>query len=419
MIAHKHAPPPGRWKRHHLLVATCCVTMFLAYIDRVNISVAALSMQKELGWSESDKGLVLSAFFLGYLLMQPAGGWLAHRIGGARVLMLGLVGWSIATLLTPAAAAMSLPFLIAVRIALGLFEGPLHPAAYQLFARWVPTTEQSRSSALYSSSGFLGTLVALPLTGWIVVQYGWPMAFVSFGAGSLLIAVLIWIFRASLLHGHAVASTAHISDVESAPIPWAALLRRVPFWGLVFSFFCTNWVFYVLLLWMPSYFEHRFELDILSTGLYSVLPWAVMFVAINAAGWLSDWLMQGRISRTACRRVLTVSGLGGTAAALFALKYVDTATGGLLVLCVVLAFVAVSYASLAPNVFDLAPGFAGILFSIMNTFGSLPGVVGVAATGYIVEATGSYDGVFQAAGALALAGAAIYGMTGTGSKLVE
>jgi ACS family sodium-dependent inorganic phosphate cotransporter len=170
---------------------------------------------------------------------------------------------------------------------------------------------------------------------------------------------------------------------------------------------------------MPSYFEHRFELDILSTGLYSVLPWAVMFVAINAAGWLSDWLMQGRISRTACRRVLTVSGLGGTAAALFALKYVDTATGGLLVLCVVLAFVAVSYASLAPNVFDLAPGFAGILFSIMNTFGSLPGVVGVAATGYIVEATGSYDGVFQAAGALALAGAAIYGMTGTGSKLVE
>jgi ACS family sodium-dependent inorganic phosphate cotransporter len=245
------------------------------------------------------------------------------------------------------------------------------------------------------------------------------MAFVSFGAGSLLIAVLIWIFRASLLHGHAVASTAHISDVESAPIPWAALLRRVPFWGLVFSFFCTNWVFYVLLLWMPSYFEHRFELDILSTGLYSVLPWAVMFVAINAAGWLSDWLMQGRISRTACRRVLTVSGLGGTAAALFALKYVDTATGGLLVLCVVLAFVAVSYASLAPNVFDLAPGFAGILFSIMNTFGSLPGVVGVAATGYIVEATGSYDGVFQAAGALALAGAAIYGMTGTGSKLVE
>ena len=98
---HAAAPPVSRWPVRYSLIGLCVLSVFVCYIDRVNISVAVLAMQEEFGWSESLKGLVLSAFFFGYMFFMPASGWLANRLGGRRVLGYAVLWWSLWTILTP------------------------------------------------------------------------------------------------------------------------------------------------------------------------------------------------------------------------------------------------------------------------------------------------------------------------------
>ena len=121
-------PTSGGWPRYYTVVLLLFAAVFISYIDRSNISVAAIAMQSELGWTETDKGKVLSAFFVGYLLMMTASGVLANRYGGWLVLGIAVVWWSVWTILTPPAATLSIGALVVARIALGLGEAAVFPA---------------------------------------------------------------------------------------------------------------------------------------------------------------------------------------------------------------------------------------------------------------------------------------------------
>jgi MFS family permease len=162
------AVPIIRWPVHYTVVLLLCAAAFISYIDRTNISIAAIAIQAQLGWDETQKGLVLSSFFVGYLLMMVAAGVLAHRYGGKVVLGVAVVWWSLFTALTPPAALMSLPALVVARIALGLGEAAVFPASINMIGRWVPPSQRSRAVALLTSSLYLGTVIALPATGWLV-----------------------------------------------------------------------------------------------------------------------------------------------------------------------------------------------------------------------------------------------------------
>ena len=182
------------WPKRYTLVSLCFCAAFICYIDRVNISVAAIPMKEAFGWSETVKGLVLSSFFVGYLAMQVPGGWLAHRIGGKFVLGFAVIWWSIFTILTPPAAFTSLAALIVVRIALGLGEAVTFPAGFVLLGKWVPPTERSRAVVVLLSGAPLGIVTALFTTGWIVNQFGWPASFYLFGLVGFAWAG-VWYFR--------------------------------------------------------------------------------------------------------------------------------------------------------------------------------------------------------------------------------
>jgi ACS family sodium-dependent inorganic phosphate cotransporter len=136
---------PQVWGRRHALLAMCFLAMFIAYTDRVNISVASVAMREQLGWTQTVKGIVLSSFFIGYMLFMVASGWLATRFGGKRVLAISVAWWSVFTVLTPWAASISIAALVIARIALGIGEAAVMPATYELFRRWVPESERSRA----------------------------------------------------------------------------------------------------------------------------------------------------------------------------------------------------------------------------------------------------------------------------------
>ncbi|MEQ1691946.1 MAG: MFS transporter, partial [Gemmatimonas sp.] len=215
------------------VVALCTAATIIAFIDRANLSVAAIPMQAQFGWSETTKGFVLSSFFIGYILLQVVSGGLVHRFGGKRLLGVAVVWWSLCTLVTPAAATLSLTALVVVRIALGLGESAVFPACMHMVAHWVPTTHRSRAVAMITSGVSIGTVVSLPLTGWLIRGYGWPMPFYIFSVFGIVWAYFWW---RRVPSGSGVEQTAS----ASAPIPWRGLLSSRAVWAIIVSHFCHN-----------------------------------------------------------------------------------------------------------------------------------------------------------------------------------
>jgi ACS family sodium-dependent inorganic phosphate cotransporter len=403
----------ARWPAYYTVMALLCAAVFISYIDRTNISVGAIAMKAQLGWTETQKGVVLSSFFIGYIVLMLASGTLANRYGGKLVLGVAVVWWSLFTALTPPAALLSLPALIGARIALGLGEAAVFPASINMIGRWVPSLQRSRAVALLTSTIHLGTVFSLPVTGWLVRTYGWPVPFYLFGALGLLWAVR-WF--SGVRGGYGVeppTSAAHPA------IPWGKLLRSPAVWAIVVGHFCTNWSFYVLLAWLPSYFKSTFSVSIANAGLLSAAPWLTSFAMANVAGHWADHLLRAGRSATFVRKLMQTIALGGTAIFLLQVPGAGSVTTGAVLICCATGSLAFGLAGFAPNAFDIAPRYADVIWGISNTFATLPGIVGVLVTGWLVDRTGSFAVPFLLMTGVALLGAVVYLAFASGERQID
>lgn len=413
-------------KRHNIVILCFCA-VFVCYIDRVNISVAIIPMQEAFGWSETTKGFVLSSFFVGYMIMQAPSGWLTNRIGGKIVLGAAVLWWSVFTLVTPVAALISLPVLIATRILMGLGEAAMFPATYGIFGNWIPEKERSRSVSFMIGGIPLGTLFALTTTGWIVERFGWPWVFYLFGVAGIIWTIL-WYFKSTDyprqypgISEQEKELLAHLdnSGQDSQDIPWKRLLSHRAIIVMFYNHFCSNWGLYLLLAWLPSYFRDAQGLSITSAGIYSAAPWLTMFIMVNVAGWLADKIHERGKSMTFVRKLMQCSGLFGSAAFFLAAQYAATPLVALLLMCGALGCIALTWAGWAPNPIEVAPRYADVLMGISNTFATIPGIIGVALAGWLVEQSGSYTSVFFLAAIIQVSGGILWLMYSTAEKIVD
>jgi MFS transporter, ACS family, solute carrier family 17 (sodium-dependent inorganic phosphate cotransporter), other len=145
------------------------------------MSIAILPMSESYGWTSTTIGLVQSSFFWGYLLTQVLGGVWADKFGGKVVLGFGVLWWSLATVLTPLAATLGLPALLAARACMGVGEGVAMPAMNNMLSRWVPVRERSRSLSLVYSGMYTGSVMGLAVSPHMIHSLGWPSVFYVFG----------------------------------------------------------------------------------------------------------------------------------------------------------------------------------------------------------------------------------------------
>lgn len=414
------------WPQRFTVVGLCALATFVCFLDRVNISVAIIPMAGELGWSLSTQGLVLSAFFWGYLATQVLGGWLADRYGGTRVLGLAVVWWSAFTLLTPPVAG-SLVLLFAVRVGLGMGEGVAFPATYSIIARWIPLPERTRSIAVLGSGIPLGTVVALLVSPWIVQHFGWPMAFYAFALLGFAWYAL-WQARVSV----DPASDPRIDPRErdyilahrppldgGTPVSWRRLLAHRATWAVIIAHFANNWGVYMILAWLPTYFVRELGVEVSRVGVYAMLPWLTMFVMNNVVGWIADALLNRGVGVTRLRKLMQTVGFAGPAACLLAVDGVGSAPQAALYIAGALGLASFSLAGYGTNHLDIGPRYAGVLLGFSNTAATIPGIVGVALTGWILDTTGSWSVVFGLAAVIYGLGLACWLAMGTGERVFE
>jgi ACS family sodium-dependent inorganic phosphate cotransporter len=403
------------WPRYLTVLALLFAAVFISYIDRTNISVAAIAMQDELGWTETDKGTVLSAFFVGYLMLMAVSGALANRYGGWLVLGIAVLWWSAWTMLTPPAAMMSLSALIVARIALGLGEAAVFPASINMIGRWVPVERRSRATALIISAISLGTVFSLPVTGWLVREYGWHLPFYLFGAVGLVWYVAWFLYaRDGSPRPDAKAATS-----ERRAIPWGRLLGLPAVWAIIVGHFACNWTVYLLLAWLPSYFKTTFGVSLANAGLLSAAPWLVSFVMANFAGAWADRMIRAGRSAGFVRKLMQTIGLVGGAVFLLLLTQATTPATAVLLMCCATGAGAFCISGFAPNCFDIAPRYADVIWGISNTAATLPGIIGVYITGWLVDRTGTFVAPFLLTAGISLFGAAFYLVFGSGRKLLD
>ena len=415
---------PYRWPRRYTVVALFATATMLCYVDRVSISVAIIPLARQQGYDSAAQGLVLSAFFWGYLWLQLAGGWLADRFGGRRVLAAGVGVWSLATFVTPIAARASFAALLAARVLLGLGESVNFPSIHSITARWMLASERARAISLNFSGMYLGTVLALIVSPPIIVAFGWPALFYISGAiGALWVAA--WMLkvadRPEDFSGISADELAEITAARAAQpratvVPWARIAREKAVWAIVLAHFCSNFGFNILVLWLPTYLNHAFGVPLSRVGAYSLFPWIATFVAINSAGWIADWMLARGVAVGTTRKLMQSVAFAVGAAPLLALPAASAPAIAVALVAISAAASGIGGAAYGVNHLDVGPTYAGILMGLSNTVAALPGIIGVAAAGFILRATGSFSAVFFLIAAVYVTGLSGYVMWASGEQ---
>lgn len=415
----------GFWQTRYSVITMCFAATFICYIDRVNISVAIIPMAEEFNWDLTTQGAILSSFYIGYLLMQIGGGHLADRFGGKIVLGLGVLIWSLFTIITPWAAFMGLFALYAARIGMGLGEAVTFPSVYSLVTRWFGSGEKSKAIALNASGIPIGTVFALIVTPVIVEYLGWEWAFYLFG-----IVGVFWYVAWQRVVTTTPDEHPRISDEEkqwladNAPASgnveeqvsiWQ-FLKSAPLWAIIVAHFCNNWTLYVILSWLPKYVNEGLGVPFAAIGLIAMLPHITSFFCLNIAGNIADRMIGSGMDVTFVRKLMQTIAFGGLGVCLFMIGYVESVWAAMGILCLGKVFSAAGIGGHSVNHMDIGPRHAGKLMGITNTAGTIPGIVGVYVSGMILDATGSWAMVFQVTAGVTFFGMIFYLLFASGEK---
>lgn len=397
-----------RW----LIITVLFIITTINYADRATFSIAGQSASKELGLDPVAMGYILSAFAWAYVLGQIPGGALLDRFGSKKIYLVSLVVWSLFTafqgfagFFTGLSAAL---VLFAMRFAVGLGESPSFPANARIVAAWFPGAERGTASAIFNSAQYFSLVAFAPLMGWLAHTFGWRSVFWFMGAvgvvAALFFAKLIhaptahpWINKAEFDHIEAGGGLVRMEDAAAsngAAFTWAnvkQVLSSRMLLGVYLGQYCINVLTYFFVTWFPIYLVKARGMSIMEAGFTAAAPALAGFVGGVFGGIISDHLLRRTGSLDIARKTPLLLGMI-LATSIIACVWIEQEW--LVVVVMALAFFGKGVASLGwAVVSDTSPKeMAGVTGGVFNTFGNTAGIVTPIVIGYIVKATGSFDG---------------------------
>jgi ACS family sodium-dependent inorganic phosphate cotransporter len=277
------------------------------------------------------------------------------------------------------------------------------------------------------SGGAVGTLIGLLGSGWLVQRYGWALPFYVFGAIGLL-WLIPWYRQVKNdpatdwrlgAEERVLLQASRSTAILAERTPLHLLLLRPSVAGIVAGHVAYAWNHYLLLSWLPSYFRDVQGLSIANSGLFSAAPWLTMFAVANVAGLVADRMIQRGVSVTTTRKLMQCGGLIVSASLLLALHKAHSPAAALVLLCGATGALACTSAGHLAIYLDVAPHDGAVMFGFGNSFATIPGIVGVAATGWLVDVTGTYSAAFVLTAIVSAVGALIFGLLADARPIVE
>ena len=379
----------------------------ILFVDRVNIATAAPLIKIDLHLSNTQLGLVFSAFAIPYAVFQLLGSWIGDKFGPRLILSVCCAIVGVSTLLTGAAGGFL--SLIAARLALGLGEGAAFSTATRAMSTWTPAGRWGFAQGITHSFAHIGNAVTPPLMIALFALITWRGSFLVMGAASLLwLVVWAWYFRDDPRTHPAITD----GDLAALPVraaagrpsvPWLRLARRIL--PVTAVDFCYGWTLWLFMSWIPTFFLENYHLNLKSSALFTA---GVLFAGVvgdTVGGVLSDRLLRKTGSLVIARRTVIVAGFLG--AFVFMLPVVlihDLKTAAV---CLSLAFFCAELivAPIWSVPMDIAPRYAGTAAGMMNTGFAVAGLISPSSFGYLVDLTGSWVVPFIASIVLLFCGA--------------
>jgi MFS family permease len=384
--------PPTRAR--YTMLGFALGTMALAYVDRVAISMASASMQRDLALSDEQLGYAFSAFTLAYALFEVPSGWLADRFGARRMMSRIVLWWSAFTAAT--AAARGFLSLVGIRFLFGMGEAGVLPTLASAFRRWLPERERGRAFGLTVAAGALGSAIAQPIVGAMLARFSWRETFVAFGALGVAWAAAWYAWMRDDPREHAAVNAAEIAEIgppaheAHAGVPWRRLLRDRNLIVICAMYFCAIYGWYFFMTWLPQYLARARGFDIREIGVLAALPWVAIAAGCFFGGLLSDRLVRTRGRRFGLRAPgivglpiasLMILGAIATPSAAFATAFLTAAAG----------FAALGIASAWSTCLAIGGRHGGVVSGAMNMFGNLGGTVCPIVFGQSLQHLGSWN----------------------------
>ena len=390
------------------------VGILINYFDRVNISVAAPQLQQEFGLTPGDLGLLFSAFFWSYAILQIPVGMVLDRFGVTNVSRIGAFLWGVASAMV--AFATGFGFIFGARVLLGVAEAPAFPANSKATGYWFPRGERATATAIFDAAAKFSNVIGVPLVAFAVVSFGWRWGFGLTAVLSFLYFIAYWFVYRDPSEDRKLspAEYAYIRDGGATPEgPSGAgsvgmlgyLLQNRKVWGLTIGFAAYGYTFYLFLTWLPGYLVSEMHMSIIKSAGYAAIPWLFASIAdLVVGGFLIDRLIQRGHDETVVRKTVLVAGMV-LGLAVFGATMTDNPVWAIVWITIALS----GLSAAAPVGWSIpsliAPrGGTGSIGGVMNFLNNLMGAVAPAVTGFLVGATNSFSSAFLVAGVVLLIG---------------
>jgi sugar phosphate permease len=377
------------WRRRYSVLIVLFCAYLVCYMDRMAIATAIPFIASDLHLSPLAMGGALSAFFLGYALMQLPGGLLADRLGPNRVMTASIAGWSVFTALTGAVG--SLPALLSIRALFGVCEGPFPSTAAKAIAIWFPPNEVGRANGVQLAAVNLGGALAPLVVAPVILVWGWRSAFQLLFVPGLIMTVLVWRFvkdSPSPLSSSVERRGGKMPFTQVLKIPTVAWCAVTLFFGAMASWGLMNW--------LPTYLLQARGFSTAKMGIMTSLPFLSGAIGYYSGGHISDkyfsrkrhipiltGLLVGAV--TICAAAAAPSGEWAVAALVLGFLFMSAASAGLFTLPIV----------------AVPPEAVGVAFGIINTCAQLAGLLSPLLVGYALNVThGDFQMVFYGFAAL-------------------
>ncbi len=387
--------------RNWSVVVLLFLAVLINYIDRGNLSLAAVQMMRDLRIAPAGMGMLLSAFFWTYAMLQIPAGYVVDRFSLKWTYAAALLLWSLASAAISLASVVQ--HLLLLRLMLGVGEAITAPASLAYIRSHFPEERRGLPTGVYLAGMMVGPALGAMVGALVLAQLGWRSLFLVTGLGGCL-----WLIPWLTLAPSGSALGSHNPEPHADPSGWLELFRRPTMWGITIGAFFYSYCWYFLLTWLPSYLVMDRGLSILKMGSFTAAPLAAMAVVTPIGGRLADRFSRRLGNALDVRRAFTCGGFVLGSGILLLLRF---RSPGAILLVLLLSLTGLGLA--AANYWAITqafspPGLTGRVVGYQNMVANLAGIAAPNITGLLVDRTKNFELAILFAGISLLLAACAY-----------